>query len=475
VSAFAGLVRAEWTKLRTVPWWVGALLAAVVVTVLLAVLSGSASTDRQVGGPAGGAAQGPADGADETTPPPPDTVDDAHLVHRALDGDGRITARVASQEDSHEWAKAGLIVRASTEPGADYAAVLVTPDHGVRMQWGYGHDEGGGGGPAPRWLRLTRDGDTITGEQSSDGEDWRRVGSVELDGLPDTAVAGMFVASPSRVEVERQFGSESIDEVSTQGEATFDAVTFEDEAGDDDVTGPDGWEERAASLLPEDGGSAWSGDTVTITGSGDIGRAPFADDTVLASLGNVVVGLLAVVAVSVLFVTSEYRRGMIRTTFAASPRRGRALAAKAVVVAVAAGVVGLVAAVGVLLVADPPGSRPDPSLTDATVLRAVVGTGLLSALVALLALGAGTLLRRSAGAITAVVLLLVAPQVIAGALPLSAAQWLQRVTPAAGFAAQATIRRYDTALGPLAGLAVLAAYAAVAMGLGLLRAGRRDA
>ena len=285
----------------------------------------------------------------------------------------------------------------------------------------------------------------------------------------------MFVSSPSRVEVERQFGSESIDEVSTQGAATFDAVAFEDEDGFVGGADESAWEDHDASLLPEDGGSTWAGDAVTITGSGDIGRAAFADDVVFDILQNVVVGLLVVVAVSVLFVTSEYRRGMIRTTFATSPRRGRVLAAKAVVLAAAAFAVGLAAAVGVVLIADPPGSRPDPSLTDATVLRAVVGTGLLSALVALLALGAGTLLRRSAGAITGVVLLLVLPQVVAGALPLSAAMWLQRVTPAAGFAVQATIRRYDTALGPVAGLAVLAAYAAVAMGLALVRVRRRDA
>jgi len=470
VTAFLPLVWAEWTKLRTVPRWAGALVAAVVVTVLLGLLSATASTDRQVGG---GPAGGPAAPSGPSTSP--DTVDESHLVHRALDGDGRITARVTSQTDSHGWAKAGLIVRASTDRGAPYAAVLVTPDHGVRMQWGYRHDESGGGGPAPRWLRLTREGDTITGEESADGEEWRRVGSVELDGLPHTAVAGMFVSSPSRVEVERQFGSESIDEVSTQGAATFDAVAFEDEDGAVGDADESGWEDHDASLLPEDGGSTWAGDAVTITGSGDIGRAAFADDVVFDSLQNVVVGLLVVVAVSVLFVTSEYRRGMIRTTFAASPRRSRVLAAKAVVLAAAAFAVGMAAAVGVVLIADPPGSRPDPSLTDATVLRAVVGTGLLSALVALLALGAGTLLRRSAGAITGVVLLLVLPQVVAGALPLSAAMWLQRVTPAAGFAVQATIRRYDTALGPVAGLAVLAAYAAVAMGLALVRVRRRDA
>ena len=43
-------------------------------------------------------------------------------------------------------------------------------------------------------------------------------------------------------------------------------------------------------------------------------------------------GLIAVVVVAAMFITAEYRRGLIRITLAASPRRGRVLAAKAVVI-----------------------------------------------------------------------------------------------------------------------------------------------
>ena len=54
-------------------------------------------------------------------------------------------------------------------------------------------------------------------------------------------------------------------------------------------------------------------------------------------------GLIAVIVVGALFITAEYRRGLIRTTLAASPRRGRVLAAKAIVIGSAAFVAGLVA------------------------------------------------------------------------------------------------------------------------------------
>ena len=45
-----------------------------------------------------------------------------------------------------------------------------------------------------------------------------------------------------------------------------------------------------------------------------------------------------------MFMTAEYRRGLIRVTLAASPRRGRVLAAKAVVIAAVAFAAGLVGA-----------------------------------------------------------------------------------------------------------------------------------
>nr|BFE79102.1 hypothetical protein GCM10020093_017030 [Planobispora longispora] len=56
------------------------------------------------------------------------------------------------------------------------------------------------------------------------------------------------------------------------------------------------------------------------------------------------IGLIAVIVVAVTFMTAEYRRGLIRTTLLASPRRGRVPAAKAVVIGAAAFAAGLVAA-----------------------------------------------------------------------------------------------------------------------------------
>jgi uncharacterized membrane protein len=98
------------------------------------------------------------------------------------------------------------------------------------------------------------------------------------------------------------------------------------------------------------------------------------------------------------------------------------------------------------------------------------------------------MLRRGAGAVTVVIVAIVLPYILATAslLPLGAAQWLLRVTPAAGFAIEQSIPRYahvtaDYAppdyfpLPPWAGFAVLCGYAAAAMAVAFIVLRRRDA
>ncbi|KAB8165168.1 DUF1349 domain-containing protein [Streptomyces sp. 3MP-14] len=439
-GGFRRLLRAEWTKLRSVPRWGAALLAVVLLTLATALVS-QAGSSEQVRGREQGAGAAPPQryGA---------LVEDAGAFdHGTLAGDGSITARVTAQADSHPWAKAGLMVREHTRHGADYAAVLLTPEHGVRFHTDYADatETAGGAGSTPRWLRLTREGGTVTGYASPDGADWRRVGSAELPGLPEEIAIGVFVASPGLVEVERSFGGEGISESATVGEATFAEV---------DVAPP-------AAGAPAG--------TVTLTGQGDIGPLRYGDDTVQRALSPALVGLTVVVGLAVVTLTSELRTGMVRTTFAASPRRTRVLLAKSLVLGGAVLVAGALAALGSVLLADP------APLTDGPVLRAVLGTAALLAVVAVLSLAVATLLRHGAVAVAVVLLLILVPEIVAPGLPLSAALWLERLTPAAGLAIQQTVTRYDTAISPWGGFAVLCGYAALAWALAAWRLRRRNA
>jgi ABC-type transport system involved in multi-copper enzyme maturation permease subunit len=231
-----------------------------------------------------------------------------------------------------------------------------------------------------------------------------------------------------------------------------------------------------------------------VSGSGDIAPAggPAGGLTIEASLVGAFAGLIAVIVVATLFITAEYRRGLIRTTLAASPRRGRVLAAKAIVLGSVTFAAGLAAAA----VAVPLGGRilrangnylyPVSSLTE---LRVMAGTAALLAVAAVLALAVGAMLRRSAGAVTAVIVAIVLPYILAVAsvLPVGAAQWLLRLTPAAAFAIQQSIPQYPQVsslytpsngyfpLAPWAGFAVLCAWAALALGLAVVLLRRRDA
>jgi len=523
-AGFAQLVRSEWTKFRTVRGWVAGLLFAAVLTVLLgfAVLGGPtpcrSAVDCVAIGPTGEA-----------------VVDHFVFVQQELTGDGSITARVgsftgripdfAAPEGADPvagrtlpglvpWAKAGVIIKESGTQGSPYAAVMLTGGHGVRMQDNFTNDIAGTqvSPTDPQWLRLTRAGDTVTGFESADGVAWTKVGTAQLAGNPATVHAGMFVTSPEYEVTTLQIGGTNSIGDQSQATAAFDDVTLEggvpggewtrlsiegkDTSGSDQGSGEAGRNgpDRGVAAAPSAPQFTESNGTFTVTGSGDIAPAVAGPggNTIERGLVGVFAGLVVILVVSTSFVTAEYRRGLIRTTFIATPRRGRVLAAKAVVLGIVTFVVGLIAAqIAVVVITQLRRSQggivlPVSLLTE---MRVVVGTAGLLALAAVFALAVGTILRRSVVALTVTILLTVLPYLLAVAsvLPTGPAQWLLRITPAAGFAITQSTPEYpqvDTAylpsigffpLAPWAGFAVLCVWTALALGLANVVLRRRDA
>lgn len=470
------LIRAEWHKLRSVPRWVIALVAAGAITVGFSVFV-AATNSTGVHGEIATDSEGRA------------VEDDFQFVHQPMTGDGTVTVRVTSQTgvdgsgnpaDPQPWAKAGVIIKESTVAGTGYAAVLATPEHGIRLQSNFGTDIAGSDSEAPRWLRLTRDGSTITGLESADGHTWDEIGSVTLDDLSSTVEVGFFVASPPEVSVERRAGGTSVGAEGTTGVATFDNVSLDG--------GRDGaW--TGDSIGRSNGSVEQVGSEFTVRGSGDITDIDPPDDVVQMSLVGVLIGVLAVIAVGVLFVTSEYRRGMIRTTFASTPRRGAVLTAKAVVTGVATFAIGVVACFGAFFAAYPllrsngmaPPLIPEPSLSDPNVLRAIVGSAAVLALVAVLSVAVGMIVRRSAAAIAVVTALFFLPAFLAQGLVTPAlADRLVQYTPAGGLAIQRALPATDivtdsfAAVGPWAGFGVLCVYVVGALGIAGVLVQRRD-
>jgi hypothetical protein len=500
-DGFAQLLYAEWTKFATVRGWVITAIAVAAVTAVavidLAVIAQNHNTFPAV-----------------ATGPDGEAVTDAfYFVHQPLRGDGSITVRVTSlvnvaqqmpagaTSSLQPWAKAGLMVTESTTPGSEYAAVMATAAHGVQMQYNFTHSVAGNPGTvsaaSPQWLRLSRSGDTLTGYDSVNGSSWTAIGTANLTGLPSTVQAGLFVASPMAEVVS---GANNVTDLPTQAQATLGDLGWQGRWSGSAWTGTDvGQAEQLAidggwPSVPHDGFSR-SGGTFTVAGSGDI--APYVPDVdpLQVSFYGSLFGLLMVIALGTLFITAEYRRGMIRWTLTASPRRSRVLAAKAIVIGVIAFAVGLIGTALAFPIADQKlhaegWTAPyyqTLSLTSGVGIQVVVGTAALFGVVAVLSVAIGTLLRRSAGTITTALGLVVFPLVLSFILPPGPASWLLKVTPAAAFGVQQALPQYPQAptaclpyngcfpLSPWTGFLVLCAWAAAALGIAMLVLRSRDA
>ena len=514
-DSFTHVLWAEWTKFRTVRGWVIGMVIAGLLTVLIGYLSAAGSQT--------GCGAGPCHFNVPVGPGGEAVTDSFYFVHRPLAGNGTITARVTSLTGElptasggrvragqggsslhpglDPWSKAGIIIKAGTRQGSAYAAVLASGDHGVRMQYDYTQDIAGPPGrpsaASPRWLRLTRSGDTITGYESADGTHWTRIGTATLAGLPATVQAGLFATSPAYSLTT----SQGIVGASNTGGPTLATGVF-DHVGLRGRWPAGGWRGDEIGNGPNNpypvqgGGYHQSGGAFTVTGSGDIapdtngGAGP--GNSIQFALVGTFFGLIAVVVVGAMFITAEYRRGLIRTTLAASPRRGQVLAAKAIVIGSVAFVAGLVAAV-VAIPLSTHVSRANGNyiypVSALTEVRLVVGTGALLAAAAVLAMAVGAALRRSAYAVTLVIVVIVLPYLISvtNLLSTSGDQWLLRLVPAAGFAIQQAIPNYPQVssncspaigcypLAPWTGFAVLCAWAAAALALAVVLLRRRDA
>jgi hypothetical protein len=439
------------------------------------------------------------DGPCPTDPPGPNgspVSDRFYFLHRDLGRDGSISVRLTSMTGTitypppnHDkivaglvpWSKVGLIIKDGVRQGSSYAAIMLTGSHGVRMQYNYSRDVAGGPGGvterSPRWLRLTRSGDTITGYESADGQQWSTVDTVKLPGLPDTVQVGLFATSPGDLTLPRVGLGGAIEQVRfTQATGVFDSVTLDGAA-----TG--GWHgEAVGSMNHTDwekyhnpSGAVETGGKITISGTGDIGPVPpNGARPVERTLTGLVIALAIVLVVAVRLVTRD------------RPATRRALRAKALIAAATAFATGLVAVAITIPIAVAilkQNRIPVVSISMLIGVRVTAGLAAVLALSAVLGVALGSLLRRGWLAIVVAVSAIPLPYLVAAlpVLPDAVSQWLLRLTPAAGFAIQQTLVEYPQVTAhyapsagyfPLpwwAGFAVLGAYALTLMTLALAR------
>lgn len=233
--------------------------------------------------------------------------------------------------------------------------------------------------------------------------------------------------------------------------------------------------------LADYGGAAVAGDAAR---SGIVGM----------STAGLNIAVLIVAVLGSLIITGEYSTGMIRSTFAAAPRRTGALVAKAVVLAVSTFVATSIGVWLSALVMWPilAGKDVEVDLGDPSVIMPMLGGAVYVTMIALLAFGFGAMVRSTAGALATVLgLLLVAPVVLQLLAGLTQADWVSTVSSLLPQSAGGKLFEYaGTATVPAGapvvdstgldlngwgGFGVLAAWDAVVLGIAWILVKRRDA
>ena len=129
-------------------------------------------------------------------------ADALQYAYVPLSGNGTIVARVGSIQFVNNWTKAGVMIRSSLAPSAAQAFMLVAaaPTKGLNFQRrladGNATSVGTAGAQAtaPRWVKLVRAGNVISGYESADGVNWTLVASDTFVMGPDVLI-GLAVSS----------------------------------------------------------------------------------------------------------------------------------------------------------------------------------------------------------------------------------------------------------------------------------------
>ena len=196
-------------------------------------------------------------------------ADSLRYTYQPLVGDGTIIAQV-SLENTNAAAKAGVMIRESTDVNARQAVMVVSAGGGIA--WQYRQNVGGSGivvaGPtsqvAPVWVRVVREGTTFTGSWSSDGITWTDVGSITVP-MGSSALVGLASTSGAATLLNRaEFTNVAVTMPTTDQAVTVASGLIATEPGGRTHAG--GLIKKGAGRLILSGANAYAGGTVVEAG-----------------------------------------------------------------------------------------------------------------------------------------------------------------------------------------------------------------
>ncbi len=127
------------------------------------------------------------------------TADAFNYVYQPMTGNAEIVAKVNSVQNTDVWAKAGVMIRETLTAGSEQALMAITSANGAAFQRrvstaGVSTHTAGASVTAPYWVRLTRQGNVLTGYVSTDGLSWTQVGTDTIAMVP-TIYVGLAVTA----------------------------------------------------------------------------------------------------------------------------------------------------------------------------------------------------------------------------------------------------------------------------------------
>jgi hypothetical protein len=192
------------------------------------------------------------------------TADAFHYAAKPLTGDGSITARVLTEQNTNPFAKAGLMIRGGFDASDAHVILDVKPDGSIEFmtRTATGANTtylGGAASSFPVWLRLTRAGDLVVGAYSSDGVTWSQIGTADAPAAvccpTGTLLTGLVVTSHDDAQSNESrfdqvtvttaapsalpapWSSSDIGAPGTTGSASYDGGTFRVAGAGADVWG----------------------------------------------------------------------------------------------------------------------------------------------------------------------------------------------------------------------------------------------
>jgi len=190
------------------------------------------------------------------------TSDEFHFAYKTLTGPGSIVARVESVQNTNQWAKAGVMIRETLDPGSIHAMAFVTPGQGVVFEYRplAGDNNLGAAGQqtgitAPYWVKLERSlSGSFTASHSADGTTWQPI--------PNTSMANIQMNANVYIGL-----AVTAHDASQTCQAVFSDVTFTG------TVGPQ-WMNRDIGVTSNDPEPMY----IAVTNSGGVPAVVYHDD-----------------------------------------------------------------------------------------------------------------------------------------------------------------------------------------------------